>query len=39
MRYGNALDRGWTQEDGAEVISWSPHNGVNQKWSIEIVAA
>ena len=34
---GRALDRGWNQKDGATPGIYTPHQGPNQKWSVEIV--
>ena len=38
-RFGRALDRGWTQEDGVIPGTYTPHNAINQKWSYELVCS
>ena len=30
-----ALDRTWSQSEGADVIEWDKHNGANQKFRIQ----
>ena len=37
LREGKALDRGWTQQDGVSPTTYTPHEGPNQKWEIEIL--
>ena len=37
MRQGRAIDRGWVQNDGVRPGVYTPHQGLNQKWTIEIV--
>eukprot|EP00927_Polykrikos_kofoidii_P074379 TRINITY_DN70365_c0_g1_i1.p1 TRINITY_DN70365_c0_g1~~TRINITY_DN70365_c0_g1_i1.p1 ORF type:complete len:716 (+),score=97.82 TRINITY_DN70365_c0_g1_i1:89-2236(+) len=34
---GFALDRGWSQEDGAGVTVWRAHGAVNQQWEFVLV--
>ena len=37
LRREKALDRGWVQADGATPGIYTPHDGPNQKWTIEVV--
>ena len=37
LRRGRAIDRGWNQADGATPGIYTPHDGPNQKWTIEVV--
>ena len=36
LRNEKALDRGWVQSDGVSPGIYTPHEGPNQKWTIEI---
>ena len=31
------MDRGWVQADGATPGIYTPHDGPNQKWTLEVV--
>jgi len=37
MKHGKAIDRGWVQEDGKQPGVYTPHQGGNQKWRVEVV--
>ena len=37
LRRGKAIDRGWNQADGATPGIYTPHDGPNQKWTLEVV--